>query len=287
MHVDGFRFDLAPVLARELYEVNRLGTFFDIIQQDPVISQVKLIAEPWDVGPGRLPGRELPGRMGRVERQVPRRRAAVLAGRPRPGPGDGLAADRAPPTSTRGPGGGPTPRVNFVTAHDGYTLNDLVDYEQKHNEANGEDNRDGDDNNNSRNWGAEGPTESSYVRRMRERMKRNFLATLLFSAGRPDDLDGRRAGPDAAGQQQRLLPGQRHQLGRTGSCRRRDRRLLEFTRHVLAVFRSNPVLRRRSFFTGRPMRTDGAKDVVVDPSRRRGVHRRGLGRPRQPRSSAC
>jgi glycogen operon protein len=150
--------------------------------------------------------------------------------------------------------------VNFVTAHDGFTLNDLVSYEQKRNEANGEGNRDGADDNLSRNWGAEGPTESAYVRRMRERMKRNFLATLLFSEGvrmitMGDEIGRTQDGNNNAYCQDNAISWMNWELSG------RDRRLLEFTRHVLSVFRSNPVLRRRSFFTGRPMAADGAKDV--------------------------
>jgi glycogen operon protein len=259
MHVDGFRFDLAPVLARELYEVKRLGTFFDIIQQDPVISQVKLIAEPWDVGPGGYQVGNFP--VGWAEWNGKYRDAVRRFWR-----GDhGLVPEMASRLTAssdiyEGTGRRTYATVNFVTSHDGYTLNDLVTYEQKHNEANGEGNADGDNNNNSRNWGAEGPTESAYVRRMRERMKRNFLATLLFSEGvrmisMGDELGRTQQGNNNAYCQDNDISWVNWELSA------RDRRLLEFTRHVLAVFRSNPVLRRRSFFTGRPMQTDGAKDV--------------------------
>ncbi len=259
MHVDGFRFDLAPVLARELYEVNRLGTFFDIIQQDPVISQAKLIAEPWDVGPGGYQVGNFP--VGWAEWNGRYRDAVRKFWR-----GDhGLVPEMASRLTASSDIYEATGRrtyatVNFVTAHDGFTLSDLVSYEQKHNEANGEGNRDGDDNNSSRNWGAEGPTESAYVRRMRERMKRNFLATLIFSEGvrmisMGDEMGRTQQGNNNAYCQDNSISWMNWELSG------RDRRLLEFTRYVLSVFRSNPVLRRRSFFTGRPMMSDGAKDV--------------------------
>jgi glycogen operon protein len=259
MHVDGFRFDLAPVLARELFEVNRLGTFFDIIQQDPVISQVKLIAEPWDVGPGGYQVGNFP--VGWAEWNGKYRDAVRRFWR-----GDhGLVPEMASRLTAssdiyEGTGRRTYATVNFVTAHDGYTLNDLVSYEQKHNEANGESNLDGDDNNLSRNWGAEGSTESAYVRRMRERMKRNFLATLLFSEGvrmitMGDEMGRTQYGNNNAYCQDNDISWVNWELSG------RDRRLLEFTRYVLSVFRSNPVLRRRSFFTGRPVQPDGAKDV--------------------------
>ena len=148
-----------------------------------MLSQVKLIAEPWDVGPdGYQLGRFPPG-LGGVERRLPRLRAAVLAGRPRPGARAGLAAHRLE-RHLRGAAGRRTyASVNFVTCHDGFTLTDLVSYDHKHNEANGEGNRDGTDENYSRNWGVEGPTDSVRIQRLRDRMKRNLLATLLFSQG--------------------------------------------------------------------------------------------------------
>ena len=185
MHVDGFRFDLASALARELYEVNKLGAFFDVIHQDPVLSQVKLIAEPWDLGAGRLPGRQLPGAVDGVERPVPRQRAPLLARRRRPGVRARHAALPAAATSTSTSGRRPYASINFVTAHDGFTLHDLVSYNDKHNEANGEDNRDGDDDNLSWNCGVEGPTDDPAILALRERQKRNFLATLLLSQGVP------------------------------------------------------------------------------------------------------
>jgi len=260
MHVDGFRFDLAPVLARELYEVNRLGTFFDIIQQDPVISQVKLIAEPWDVGPGGYQVGNFP--VGWAEWNGKYRDAVRRFWR-----GDhGMVPEMAFRLSGssdiyEGSGRRTYASINFVTAHDGFTLNDLVSFEHKHNDANGEGSRDGADENYSRNWGTEGPTESAYIRRMRERMKRNFLATLIFSQGvrmilMGDETSRTQQGNNNAYCQDNEFSWMSWELSG------RERRLLEFARHALAVFRSNPVLRRRSFFTGRPMAADGFKDVT-------------------------
>jgi glycogen operon protein len=260
MHVDGFRFDLAPVLARELYEVNRLGTFFDIIHQDPVLSQVKLIAEPWDVGPGGYQVGNFPigwtewndlyrndvrsfwrGDPGRV-REV----ASRLAGS-----SDIYAwSDRSPHAS-----------INFVTAHDGFTLEDLVSYERKHNEANGENNRDGHDDNRSRNWGVEGPTDDPEVLALRERAKRNFIATLAFSQGVPmlshgDEISRTQEGNNNAYAQDNELTWMNWDLSPS------KERLLEFTRKVFSMRQRNPVLRRRSFFHGHPVGTSGHKDLA-------------------------
>ena len=259
MHVDGFRFDLAPVLARELYEVNRLGTFFDIIQQDPVISQVKLIAEPWDVGPGGYQVGNFP--VGWAEWNGKYRDAVRKFWRGEHGMIPEMASRLTGSADIyAGTGRRTYATVNFVTAHDGFTLNDLVTYEQKHNEANGEGNMDGENNNNSRNWGAEGTTESAYIRRTRERMKRNFLATLIFSEGVRMILGGDELGRTQNGNNNAYC--QDNDISWFDwELSGRDRRLLEFTRYVLAVFHSNPVLRRRSYFTGRPIQPDGAKDV--------------------------
>jgi len=260
MHVDGFRFDLAPVLARELYEVNRLGTFFDIIQQDPVISQVKLIAEPWDVGPGGYQVGNFP--VGWAEWNGKYRDAVRKFWRGDHGLVPEMASRLSGSSDIYADSGRRTyATINFVTSHDGFTLNDLVAYEDKHNEANGEGNRDGADDNYSRNWGHEGPTESAHIRRTRERMKRNFMATLLFSQGvrmilMGDEMGRTQRGNNNAYSQDNDISWMSWELSG------RDRRLLEFTRHALAVFRSNPVLRRRSFFTGRPMAANGLKDVT-------------------------
>ncbi|MBI4260311.1 MAG: glycogen debranching protein GlgX, partial [Actinobacteria bacterium] len=172
MHVDGFRFDLASSLARELYDVNRLGTFFDIIQQDPVLSQVKLIAEPWDVGPGGYQVGNFP--VGWAEWNDKYRDTVRRFWRGDPGQVADLASRLSGSSDLYQLSGRRTyASVNFVTAHDGFTLHDLVSHERKHNEANGEDGRDGTEENWSRNWGQEGPADSPAVRRTRERIKRN------------------------------------------------------------------------------------------------------------------
>ena len=185
MHVDGFRFDLATTLGRMgKGEFSPNAPLFQIINQDPVLSRVKLIAEPWDVGIGRLPGGPLPGALARVERQVPRRAAPLLEGRREPRGRGGLPAG-----GLLGPVPGarrrPQASINFVTAHDGFTLHDLVTYSHKHNEANGEHNRDGADDNQSWNCGVEGETDDAAVIALRERQKRNLLASLFLSQGVP------------------------------------------------------------------------------------------------------
>ena len=223
MHVDGFRFDLAAALARQFHEVDRLSAFFDLVQQDPVVSQVKLIAEPWDVGDGGYQVGNFPplwsewnGKYRDTIRDFWRGQPATLP----------EFASRLTGSSDlyQQDGRRPVASVNFVTAHDGFTLHDLVSYNHKHNEANGEDNRDGSDDNRSWNCGAEGPTDDPAVLALRARQKRNFLTTLLLSQGVPMLLARRRDGPHPAGQQQRLLPGQRDLLGRLGGPRRRRHR---------------------------------------------------------------
>src|SRR5213082_1759786 len=189
MHVDGFRFDLAASLARELHEVDRLGSFFDIIHQDPVISQVKLIAEPWDIGEGGYqvgnfpPGwAEWNGKYRDCMRDYWRGADSMLSefAQRLTGSSDLYKNDYRNPTAS----------VNFVTAHDGFTLHDLVSYNEKHNEANGEDNNDGESHNRSWNCGVEGPTDDTEVNELRGRQQRNFLATLFLSQGVPMILHG-------------------------------------------------------------------------------------------------
>jgi len=260
MHVDGFRFDLAPVLARELFEVNRLGTFFDIIQQDPVLSQVKLIAEPWDVGPGGYQVGNFP--VGWAEWNGRYRDCVRRFWRGDPGLIPELAYRLSGSSDLYEASGRRTyATINFVTSHDGFTLNDLVSHEQKHNEANGEGNRDGTEDNFSRSWGVEGQTDSPRIRRMRERMKRNFLATLMFSQGVRMVLGGDEIGRTQHGNNNAYC--QDNEISwASWDLSQRDQRLLEFTRHCVGIFHSNPVLRRRSFFTGRPMSPTGGKDVT-------------------------
>ena len=259
MHVDGFRFDLAPALAREYPAVNPFGKFFDVIRQDPVIGRVKLIAEPWDLGPdgyqvGRFPigWSEWNGKYRDSARRFwagQHGQVGELASR-LSGSSDLYEASRRAPQAS----------VNFVTCHDGFTLHDLVSYERKHNEANGEDNRDGHDHNESRNWGAEGPTGSAYVVRMRERIKRNLLATLAFSQGVPmlshgDEIGRTQHGNNNAYCQDGPLTWVHWDLEPA------HRALLDFTRYVLRIRAENPVLRRRTFFRNEPV-AGGAKDLT-------------------------
>ncbi len=260
MHVDGFRFDLAPALARELYEVNRLHTFFDIIQQDPVISQVKLIAEPWDVGPGGYQVGNFP--VGWAEWNGKYRDNIRRFWKGDPGQVPELAYRLTGSSDLYQASGRRTyASINFVTCHDGFTLNDLVSYESKHNEANAEENRDGTDANYSRNWGAEGPTESAGIKTIRERMKRNFLATLFFSQGVPMLLGGDEIGRTQGGNNNAYC--QDNEISWVDwDLSAGDRELLDFTRYVLELWRSNPVLRRRSFFSGRALPGEEAKDVA-------------------------
>jgi glycogen operon protein len=259
MHVDGFRFDLAPVLARELYEVNRLGTFFDIIQQDPVISQVKLIAEPWDLGEGGYQVGNFP--TGWAEWNGKYRDCVRRFWRGDPGQVSELASRLSGSSDLYQASGRRTyASINFVTAHDGFTLHDLVSYERKHNEANGDENRDGTDANYSRNWGSEGPTESSRINAMRERMKRNFLATLVLSQGVTMLLGGDEMGRTQGGNNNAYC--QDNEVSWFDWDHSPDgRQLLHFTRDVLEIFRSNAVLRRRTFLTGRTIEEGGTKDL--------------------------
>jgi isoamylase len=260
MHVDGFRFDLAPVLARELYEVNRLGTFFDIIHQDPVLSQVKLIAEPWDVGPGGYQVGNFP--VGWAEWNDRYRNCVRSFWRGDPGQLPELASRLSGSSDLYAASGRDTyASVNFLTAHDGFTLADLVSYEHKHNEANGEDNRDGTDDNLSRNWGEEGPSELESVQAMRAQTQRNMLATLFFSQGvrmmvAGDEMGRTQQGNNNAYCQDNEISWVDWDLSQA------NRDLLDFTRRVLALFRANPVLRHQSFFTGRRLSADGVKDIM-------------------------
>jgi isoamylase len=260
MHVDGFRFDLASALARELHDVDKLGSFFDIVYQDPVISQVKLIAEPWDVGPGGYQVGNFPVGWaewnGKYRDTV--RRFWKGAG--------GQAAElgyRLTGSSDLYADGGRLPHasINFITAHDGFTLADLVSYEQKHNEANGEDNRDGESNNESMNFGVEGPTDDPAISAARARQQRNVLATLLLSQGVPmlvggDEIGRSQQGNNNAYCQDNPISWFDWDLADA------DRQLLEYTRGLIRLFHAHPVLRRRRFFQGRRIRGSRVKDLT-------------------------
>ena len=216
-HVDGFRFDLASALAREFHEVDRLSAFFDIIHQDPVLSQVKLIAEPWDVGEGGYQVGNFPvlwTEWNGIYRDTMRdfwRGEAVV--------GDFASRFTGSSDLYEHDGRKPSASINFITAHDGFTLRDLVSYNEKHNEANLEGNRDGDNHNRSWNHGVEGETDDPAIIELRDRQMRNFLATLLLSQGVPMLARRRRVRTDAGRQQQRVLPGQRDLLARLGARR--------------------------------------------------------------------
>jgi len=261
MRVDGFRFDLAATLAREFYDVDRLSAFFDIVQQDPVISQVKLIAEPWDVGPGGYQVGNFPplwtewnGKYRDTVRDFWRGEPATL----------GEFASRITGSSDlyQQDGRRPVASINFVTAHDGFTLNDLVSYNDKHNEANGEHGRDGADDNRSWNCGAEGPTEDEKVNDLRARQRRNLIATLLLSQGVPMLLHGDELGRTQWGNNNVYC--QDNELSWVDwSLAGQNADLIDFTSEVIALRRDHPVFRRRRFFAGRPIRKgDELRDIA-------------------------
>jgi isoamylase len=259
MHVDGFRFDLASTLARELHDVDRLGAFFDIIHQDPILSQVKLIAEPWDVGPGGYQVGNFPvlwtewngkyrdcmRRFWKGEGRLASEVATRLAGSSDLYEGDGR---------------NPYASINFITAHDGFSLQDLVSYNQKHNEANGEGNRDGTDDNLSWNCGAEGPTDDPGIIALRERQKRNLFATLLFSQGVAmiyggDELSRTKGGNNNTYCQDNDLSWFDWNLDE------RKAAFLAFTQACTRIWKEQPAMQRRKFFSGRSIRGTNIKDI--------------------------
>ena len=259
MHVDGFRFDLASALARSFHEVDRLSAFFDLIHQDPVVSRVKLIAEPWDVGEGGYQVGNFPvlwtewnGRYRDTMRDFwrgARTGVADIAYR-LTGSSDLYQSDGRRPYAS----------INFVTCHDGFTLNDLVSYNDKHNEANGEGNRDGTGDNRSWNSGVEGPTTELEVVQLRERQKRNFLASLLLSAGVPMLLAGDELSRTQQGNNNAYC--QDNEISWVDWEMDDDREaLIEFTRSVIALRRDHPVFRRRKFFQGQAIHGSGVKDI--------------------------
>ncbi len=261
MHVDGFRFDLAAALARELHAVDRLSAFFDIINQDPVVSQVKLIAEPWDVGEGGYQVGKFPplwaewnGRYRDVVRRYWKGDDGQLAelGYRLTGSSDLYQRDGRHPSAS----------INFVTAHDGFTLNDLVSYDNKHNEANGEENRDGTNDNHSHNYGVEGPTEDPGIVETRERQKRNLMLTLMVSQGVPmicggDEIGRTQSGNNNAYAQDNPVSWFDWNLDENRTS------LLQFTRRLVDLRRQHPNLRRRKFFQDRRI-DPGSSDREVD-----------------------
>ena len=259
MHVDGFRFDLASALARELHAVNRLGAFFDILLQDPVLSQVKLIAEPWDLGEGGYQVGNFPAGWGEWNDHYRDTMRAYWKG---DGSLIGDFARRLTGSSDFYDHSGRKPyaSVNFITAHDGFTLHDVVSYHDKHNEANGEDNRDGTDNNNTWNCGAEGPTDDASINALRAQQKRNLLATLFFSQGVPmlvagDEMGRTQHGNNNAYCQDNDISWVNWDLSAA------DQEFLAFVQRVIALRREHPVFRRRNFFQGRAIHGSNTKDI--------------------------
>jgi glycogen operon protein len=257
MHVDGFRFDLAATLAREFYDVDRLSSFFELVQQDPTVSQVKLIAEPWDVGPGGYQVGNFPpqwtewnGKYRDTVRDFWRGEPATLGEFASRLTG---SADLYEHSARR-----PVASINFVTAHDGFTLRDLVSYNEKHNEANGENNNDGESHNRSWNCGVEGPTKDPKINALRAQQERNFIATMFLSQGVPMICHGDELGRTQGG-------------NNNGFCQDNeitwidwknvDVDLLAFTRKAAELREAHPTFRRRRFFVGRPVRRRGKEGL--------------------------
>ncbi len=258
MHVDGFRFDLASTLARGLHEVDQLSGFFTIIHQDPVISQVKLIAEPWDVGEGGYQVGNFPVKWAEWNGIYRDSIRAFWKGE------GGLASDlgyRLTGSSDlyKDDGRKPSASVNFITAHDGFTLRDTVSYNDKHNEANQEGNNDGANDNRSWNCGAEGPTDDAEVNKLRARQQRNFLATVMLSQGTPMLLGGDEFGNSQQGNNNAYC--QDNEIS-WYDWAGKDNALLAFTRRVIGLRRAHPALHRQRFFSGRPIRGSDVQDVM-------------------------
>lgn len=258
MHVDGFRFDLAATLARELHDVSMLSGFFDIIYQDPVISQVKLIAEPWDVGEGGYQVGNFPydwaewnGKYRDCMRDYWRGADSML----------GEFAERlmGSPDLYKENSRKPTASVNFITAHDGFTLHDLVSYNEKHNEANGEDNRDGENHNHSFNYGAEGLTDDPEINKLRDRQKRNLLVTLFLSQGVPMLVAGDEFGRTQSGNNNAYC--QDNEVSWL-NWENADNNLLDFTQKLIAFRTRHPVFCRRGWFQGHPVKVAGLNDIA-------------------------
>ena len=256
MHVDGFRFDLASALAREFYDVNRLAAFFELVQQDPVVSQVKLIAEPWDVGPGGYQVGNFPPQWSEWNGKYRDAVRDFWLGEATLGEFAARVAGSA--DLYEHSGRRPFASVNFVTAHDGFTLRDLVSYNEKHNEANGEDNNDGESHNRSNNHGAEGPTSDPVILAARARSQRNLLATLLLSQGVPMLLHGDELGRTQQGDNNTYA--QDSELSWV-DWSQVDAPLVEFTATLARLRADHPSLRRKRFFTGSAT-ADRLDDIV-------------------------
>lgn len=258
MHVDGFRFDLASALARELHEVDKLSSFFDVIHQDPIISQVKLIAEPWDIGEGGYQVGEFPpgwaewnGKYRDCIRDYWIGADSMIA----------EFANRLTGSSDLYHGDNRTPSasVNFITAHDGFTLHDLVSYNEKHNEANGEDNQDGESHNRSWNCGFEGPTDDPAINSLREKQKRNMLTTLFLSQGVPMLVAGDEFGRTQQGNNNAYC--QDNEISWL-DWTKMDEKQLDFTKKLIHLRSEHPVFCRRKWFQGLPIRGTGVEDIV-------------------------
>jgi glycogen operon protein len=259
MHVDGFRFDLASTLARELYEVDSLATFFDIIHQDPVLSKVKLIAEPWDVGEGGYHVGKFPllwsewnGRFRDTVRNFWRGEKSTLA----------EFAYRFTGSSDLYQDNGrlPSASINFITAHDGFTLNDLVSYNHKHNDANGEDNNDGETFNHSWNCGIEGETDDAEVLALRNQQRRNFLVTLLLAQGVPMITSGDEIGRTQKGNNNAFC--QDNEISWFDwSLRKKNAELFQFVTDLIDFRHRHPVFRRRKWFQGQDIHGSGVSDI--------------------------
>ena len=264
MHVDGFRFDLASALARELYEVDRLGAFFDIIHQDPILSQVKLIAEPWDLGEGGYQVGNFPVRWTEWNGRYRDTLRAFWKGEHR---GVAELATRIAGSNDlyEHSGRRPYASINFITCHDGFTMHDLVSYNEKHNEANGEGNRDGENHNISWNCGVEGPTTDPAVLALREQQKRNLMASMLLSIGVPmisggDELSRTQGGNNNAYCQDNDTSWTNWDLSES------EREFLDFTARLIELRHHQPVLTRGKYLQGRPIRGGGIKDIYwLDP----------------------
>ena len=260
MHVDGFRFDLAATLAREFYEVDRLSTFFELVQQDPIVSRVKLIAEPWDLGDGGYQVGNFPpqwtewnGKYRDTVRDFWRGEPETL----------GEFANRlsGSPDLYEEDGRRPVASINFVIAHDGFTLRDLVSYNEKHNDANGEDGNDGESHNRSWNCGVEGPTDDPAVNALRARQQRNILATLMLSQGVPMIAHGDELGRTQQGNNNTYAQDSELSWVHWDEA---DHELIEFVAGLAKLRKDHPTFRRRRFFNGRPVAVRGAGEPLPD-----------------------